>query len=393
MLYVNGFQHLHRKSILIDFLMAHDRGTEVDLNIHTTSQNFFWHSYFLFELENSFRDLGGEYECFTLPYWDITNDEAAWSNMTNPKSVNDLPIYNAHLGGEGDPDNDYCVGDPWSRKQYITDSLCADDEAAGNCCLKRYHYDVNDSRLYSKEHFAKAAFTDSAYAEFGDFSDRMSKMHGHIHQFFATKSFTHFNPGTGEPAADPLFAIFHSFIEYIRLLRQDCYQFDLIPSDELEFHMPYAYEVENCSLDFGMDFSILCDGTNGEGKRMCSTKDITPRLMYDVSPNRGFGIVYELGEFWNDNDELKAMCSEYLNDSWWNNAAVDAANDEDTESDIAVSYQLMKDLVASSSNLKSNVTVILMIVIGVTLLAVITYYRFQIESRKRGRMHVEYGTV
>ena len=122
MLYVNGFQTLHRESILIDFLSAHDKATSADqFDVHETSQNFYWHSYFLWELENSFRALGGDYECFTLPYWDVTHDEAAWSAMDLPKSIDDLPIYNAHLGGNGNISNDYCVGDPWTLEQYVTD--------------------------------------------------------------------------------------------------------------------------------------------------------------------------------------------------------------------------------------------------------------------------------
>lgn len=39
--------------------------------------------------------------------------------------------------------------------------------------------------------------------------------------------------------------------------------------------------------------------------------------MYDMSPNRGFGLVYELGEFWSANDELQGFCEENLNSSWW----------------------------------------------------------------------------
>ena len=147
--------------------------------------------------------------------------------------------------------------------------------------------------------------------------------------------------------------------------------------------MPYSYEVINCSLDFVMDFSILCDGTNGVGKRLCSTKDITPRLMYDVSPNRGFGVVYELGDFWNKNDDLKAMCSEYLNDSWWSNEAAD----EDSESELEVNFEFV-----TSSYLNSSPVVIVMLVIGMALLAVIRFYGSRTKSSKDTE-HISYGTV
>ena len=76
--------------------------------------------------------------------------------------------------------------------------------------------------------------------------------------------------------------MFHTFIEIVRLLREDCYQFDTIAADDLDDYMPYSYEVINCSLDFPMDFSILCDGTDDEGIRLCSDTVITPRfVIYD----------------------------------------------------------------------------------------------------------------
>ena len=106
--------------------------------------------------------------------------------------------------------------------------------------------------------------------------------HAEIHTFIGSANKTHFNPNTGEPDVDPLFPLFHSFIDYIRLLREDCYQFDLVPTDNLEDYIPFAFgpcSAENIQLDFEMTFSVLCDGTNHEGKRLCSSTDITPRFV------------------------------------------------------------------------------------------------------------------
>ena len=36
---------------------------------HATSAFLPWHRYFIWELESNIRELGGEYECFSLPYW------------------------------------------------------------------------------------------------------------------------------------------------------------------------------------------------------------------------------------------------------------------------------------------------------------------------------------
>ena len=101
MLYVLGFQELAREGVLNLFVESHERATEAANNIHLTSQNFFWHSYWLWELENSFRNLGPEYECFAMPYWDVTNDADAWSKMDPSRDIDDLPIYNANLGANG----------------------------------------------------------------------------------------------------------------------------------------------------------------------------------------------------------------------------------------------------------------------------------------------------
>lgn len=138
MLFVTGYQTLNRESILQKFISSHKKAaTGNPLKLHYTSLDFYWHSYWLYEFENAIRDLGGEYECFAMPYWDVTKDEAYWNQTENP-DINKMPIYGGNLGGDGDIDNDYCVGEPWSLEQYTTHSLCADDEEPKNCCLKRY---------------------------------------------------------------------------------------------------------------------------------------------------------------------------------------------------------------------------------------------------------------
>ena len=56
---------------------------------------------------------------------------------------------------------------------------------------------------------------------------------------------------------------------------------------------------------------------------------MTFRLMYDMSPNRGFNIVYELGEFWSANEELQSFCADNLNSTWWKMSQTDQKADED----------------------------------------------------------------
>merc|ERR550525_1817860 len=67
-------------------------------------------------------------------------------------------------------------------------------------------------------------------------------------------------------------------------------------------------------LDYLMDFSVLCEeGTD----RFCTYNSVTPRLMFDISPNSPWNVVYELGEFWHENEELMGMCSDNMNSTWW----------------------------------------------------------------------------
>lgn len=98
-------------------------------------------------------------------------------------------------------------------------------------------------------------------------------MHGDIHRFVGSVAgSTHFSPSVGEAVCDPLFPLFHSFLEFVRLLRADCYQFDTIPNDRLQDWQPWAYQYIDTGLDYKMDFSCLCDSSDGEHKRYQNAK-------------------------------------------------------------------------------------------------------------------------
>jgi len=403
MLYALGFQELKRRGVLIQFIEAHQKATGSDeYNIHSSAQNLFWHSYWLYELENAFRALGEEYDCFTLPYWDVTKDGAYWNNAEDPQ-IDDIPIYDGVLGGEGNIDDDYCVGGLWSRENYETDAmLCADDEEEGGCCLKRWHSEIDDLNrstvLYTPSEIAEYVYTDSQYLAFNSFMGRIGGFHGDIHSFFGAKAGTHFcGDGNGEPTYDPLFPVFHTFIEYLRLLHQDCNQFDVVSADDLDDLVPNAfdptYKGGNVSLDFVMDYSLLCDDSNGKKKAMCSDHDITPRKVYDMSPNSQFNIVYELGDFWTDNIELKSMCAENLNLSWWRVPAVDAMDNEIEE---FVSNQGVHSESAKWLNSKMSVSAMILMVIAVSVMALLRVCSSRgkkVENLVASSEDCAYGTV
>ena len=243
LLYSKGFQTLRREGVLAKFIMSHAGSPFLTTNMHHTSANFYWHSYWLWELETEIRNLGGEFMCFALPFWDPTVDAEYWSTSDDPQ-IEDIPIYNSNLGGEGDVDHDYCVVDePWTVNEYTTDTLCAEDEESGHCCLKRHH-EEGSGTLYPRSDFAELVYA-SNYSVFSDFTNRINRMHGGIQLFCDSPPFqirsinilsgntsinvflstfiagvegTHFHPphtdsnatspsSIGEPTADPLFPV------------------------------------------------------------------------------------------------------------------------------------------------------------------------------------------
>ena len=331
---MDGYQTLKKIGVLDIFIDSHRAVNMAGPNVHNSSQNFYWHAYWLWELESAFRRLGGDYECFALPYWDVTVDGELWlrneggvGELRQEPEIDDLPIYNSNLGGDGDIDNDMCVGGLWSTDYYVTDKMCAEDEEADNCCLKRLHVTSNDSRLFSRADFTETIIS-TEYEDFGDVLTRITEMHGDIHRFIGSVPYTHFyandgrsglTPPLGDASAEPLFVLFHLFLDYVRLLRADCRDFDKVALDDLDQYIPYSFKNVLTDLDYEMVFKELCLEVDGEVNTFCTEHTVTPRLMYDTSTNGQWDVIYELGGFWNQNIELMAECADNLNDSWWAN--------------------------------------------------------------------------
>ena len=76
-----------------------------------------------------------------------------------------------------------------------------------------------------------------------------------------------------------------------------------------------------------MRFGVLCDTTN-EGLDVvttpyCETNNVTVRDIYDSSPNTKWNVLYELGDFWSQNEELRAQCADNINTTWFTGSKVD----------------------------------------------------------------------
>ena len=94
------------------------------------------------------------------------------------------------------------------------------------------------------------------------------------------------------------------------------------------------------------------------------------RLMYDVSPNTQFNIMYELGAFWNDNADLQSLCGANLNATWWSNA----------KSDSMASF--VSDRVVHSEYRFSSGTVMLMLS-AVVMMALLSIYTVIMRQRNK----------
>jgi len=230
--------------------------------------------------------------------------------------------------------NDYCVEDaPWDLADYTTDYMCADDEEEGNCCLKRSTAAgalANDTRLFTRSEVNEPVISSDDYADFDDFGLKITDIHVNVHNFIAHESNTHFNTDTGRPPADPLFVLFHAFLDYVRVLHTDCYDFDRVGSMHLEDYFPYSYHVIYTDLDYVMRFGVLCE-TAAEGldviqTPLCEETNITVRDFYDTSINTKWNVLYELGDFWNLNPEIQDLCGDNVNMTWFNNQGLESWN-------------------------------------------------------------------
>jgi len=144
----------------------------------------------------------------------------------------------------------------------------------------------------------------------------------------------------------------------------------ILEPDDLDDLEPYSYDPTykggNVSLDYAMDYSVICDESNGKKKAFCSDNLITPRLMYDISPNSQFNIVYELGDFWTNNEELVSMCADNLNVSWWS-----MPNEEQMETEEFISNHGVHSESAKAFFSTMSLSAMILMVIAVSVMALL----------------------
>merc|ERR1719361_1506854 len=299
-LYVHGLQEIRangKYQIMVD---AHSQYTEV----HRGSSFFFYHSYFVWEVETQIRNLGGDYACFAMPYYDWTVDSGKESRPTILASV---------FGGNGDPTDFNCVTDPhhrlWGVDKWPLHELCGPQEdAESGCCLKRNLQP--HQRLMNAQ--GMVPILDSP--EFHHLLGGVLKQHQVVHWLFGTGAECgNCAMATGYSPDDPIFMMLHAFVGYLRAVWAACHGYDKLEAADLG-HDENIYlgecidgytECGAVALDDAYDFGLMAESEWS----LTSTMDITPRSMWRL---QDWNVRYDHGTFF-EHSGLAASprCSEY----------------------------------------------------------------------------------
>jgi len=288
MLYVDGIQAIRENGKYQIMVDAHSQYTEV----HRGSSFFFYHTYFVWEVETQIRKLGDKWKCFALPYYDWTVEAG---NEADPW------ILNTVFGGDGVPGNNNCVADPkgyrlWGIDKWPVRELCGPPEdVEEGCCLKR---SVDKTqRLSTPKDLAPVI----EVPFFHEFLGGVLIEHQKVHWLFGQQGdqCKSCHMATGYSPDDPLFMMLHSMVAYLRALWAGCHGYDNIDSFILDNH-PDVYTGE-CIDGFDECGAIELDEAYSFGPMeqadwsLTHKQSITPREMWSF---KAWRVKYDHGTFY-----------------------------------------------------------------------------------------------
>jgi len=282
---------------------AHSNYTEV----HRGSSFFFYHSYYVWEVETQIRALGDRFECFSLPYYDWTTDAGHEDSPSVLQSV---------FGGDG-TDDMHCVATPkdlWTAQQWPLHELCGYDETAhAGCCLKRSlmknhsmerwplselcNDDGRDGLLSDAPTLAPILQRDDFLA----FDGGILMEHQMVHWLFGNgDECPSCHMATGYSMDDPIFLMLHSFTAYLRAVWSVCHGYDSIASEDVQ-NFPDAYTAQ-CIEEYGdddcgaieLDDAYYFGAMVTQNWSLTSRMRITPRSMWNFAD---WGVRYDHGTF------------------------------------------------------------------------------------------------
>jgi len=258
-LYITGFKTLADAGVMREFTQCH-----LDSSEHSNHEFLPWHREFVYRLEQEIRGLGGDYECFTLPYWDWTMEPTPYDVKWNG---DELFIMNSGLGGDG---NGECLTDDvWGTDAYTPNG--------GSCLTRDLDYPDESSvcTFYSASQIMEVIDYSGDYGTFRPMIEGTPHALPHVCIGGDTGAHmaTYYSPD------DPIFYLHHTFVDFIWAVWQDCNNYDGVD--------PESYSEEYASrTNYQLQYSPL--STARPYPKVESTFDIVAD--YDVS--------YEMGAFW-----------------------------------------------------------------------------------------------
>jgi len=285
--------------------------------VHDTSMFFFWHSYVLWELESRIRNLGGEWACFAMPYWDF------WTTERTLEQEHGY-MFQKSMGGTGDANNSYTVTEdwPWTTEQFWVPFHChSDGDVYPLCSFKR----------------AVSNWTQLNWPETGRIFTENPGLLG-MQKLFANYqgnsrmvmpclriSSALQNPTTS--SYDPIWYLFHSMITYQQYMWQDCNDYDQIDPDDLggndnaysafltqnESELINVGVSPNMSLDAQMYFD---DSLQLAEWSFINQSTLTVRKSYHL---HRWNVIYDLddGSGFFEESGFRSYCGDKLNPEWF----------------------------------------------------------------------------
>jgi len=309
-LYIDGFQELAKRGITQLFTETH-----IDSSEHGNDEFLPWHREYIWQLETAIRDLGGAYKCFTLPYWD-------WSDEPTPYDVdfNSLTLFITASGLGGDGDGQCLTDDVWGEGHYVTEK--------GECLERDLDYpDEGTVCTWSTPaEVMDVILKDERYKKFR--SALEGKPHAYPHICIggdASGAMATYNSPD-----DPIFYLHHCFVDYIWALWQDCHNYDgaNVESDSDEYYADVDYLLQYDPQSFT--------------RRVRDTFDIVAD--FDVS--------YEKGAFWTSANVAGDCGSGNINGAWFYN--LDEAEEEFASANSALASVMHADEDGSEAELECD---------------------------------------
>merc|ERR1719474_1002508 len=211
-LYINGFKELADEGIPQIFTQTHLESSE-----HSNAAFLPWHREYIYLMENAIRNLGGQYSCFTMPYWD-------WSSEPTPNDVQNgqtLFITDSGLGGDGDGN---CLNDnEWGNNAYEVYTTSSRIQS-GDCLIRDLDYpqETGVCGFYGPAQLMDLIDATGQYKFFRPYLE--GTPHGLPHVCIGGDAYgdmaTYFSPN------DPIFYLHHCFVDFLYAIWQDCNDFD-----------------------------------------------------------------------------------------------------------------------------------------------------------------------